>query len=391
MPITESSMSQDAMQKAVSKGLQCAECGARLSVAWGGSHGYNSYILRCVDNIEHTGIRRDMELRPDQVPGFNLFEASKWRRKKMEQKHGQETMKAVAKYQTSALITRDAAREIVETLWKGAPATEKTKAIILCATYNLNPLMNHVFMLPFNRKDGGKDYAVVIGIEATRLLAHRRHNFTYLDLTPRRATKDELEKILGDAVDPKKLYFITKIKDLDTGAECYGLGSWEGPVYGADKGNSPANMGCIHSERQALKRQYPADLPTNVDVVDERFVEGSYRKVDEGTGEIVEVIEATGEIKESKAGEPPVVETVKPPEPPLEAPESTRIGFIDTEWLTASMKTLGWKTEKTLLTWMASKIKGLDMSGKLSDVLARMTKEQAEVFTKELQSVVDLK
>lgn len=43
------------------------------------------------------------------------------------------------------------------------------------------------------------------------------------------------------------------------------------------------------------------------------------------------------------------------------------------------------------MSWIKSKVKGLDCSGKLSDVLARMTREQAEVFTKELQSVVDLK
>lgn len=80
----------------------------------------------------------------------------------------------------------------------------------------------------------------------------------------------------------------------------------------------------------------------------------------------------------------------KPPEPPQEATKSTVVGFVDTEWLTASMKKLKWQ-EKTLTTWIAGKIKGLDCSGKLSDVLGRMTKEQAEVFTKELQSVVDLK
>ena len=288
MPIYESeTITREELEKQ-RKWNVCAVCGGWLNMFIDSETGL--VFLACNDWLRshHEGIARENnELRELNIPT---------RRENMELKHGQENIRALAKYQVTTLITRQMAAEIVETLWKGAPPTDKTKAIILCATYNLNPLMNHLFMLPFKNKEGGKDWAIVIGIEATRLMAKRKHHYTYLDLTPRRATRDELEKILGDKMDPKKLYFITKLKDLDTGEEVYGLGEWEGSVYGTDKGNSPANMASIRSERQALKRQYPAEMPAGVDVVDERFipptVEGDYREVDETTGEIKEPPEA---------------------------------------------------------------------------------------------------
>ena len=105
---------------------------------------------------------------------------------------------------------------------------------------------------------------------------------------------------------------------------------------------------------------------------------------------------AEPKVKEEKPPEPPqkvkpiVAAPAKQAEVPQETVQSTTVGFIDTEWLTASMKKMKW-SEPTLMSWIKSKVKGLDMSGKLSDVLARMTREQAEVFTKELQAVVDLK
>jgi len=284
--ITETQMSKEDMERVVDTGQNCLECGANLTIAWGGHYGHQCFILRCANDIHHQGIKRDFELTPANMPVFLLYDAKKGRRLKMEKEHGKEKINALAKYQNVAVINRETATEIVETLWKGAPTQEKMKAIMLCSTYNLNPLMNHLFMLPFKDKDGGKNWVTVLGIEATRLMAHRKHNFTYLDMTPRSATPEELKQILGKYVDDSAVYQITKIKDLDTGAEAYGLGSWKGTVYGTDKGNTASNMAAIRSERQALKRLYPAEIPANVEVIDESFIEGDYRMVDEETGEI---------------------------------------------------------------------------------------------------------
>ena len=36
----------------------CGECGARLSNPWGGFYGINGYIVRCVKDQDHQGVRR---------------------------------------------------------------------------------------------------------------------------------------------------------------------------------------------------------------------------------------------------------------------------------------------------------------------------------------------
>ena len=45
MPITEEQMTHEQMKLHERKGFVCKECSAPLMVAWGGAHGYNSYIL----------------------------------------------------------------------------------------------------------------------------------------------------------------------------------------------------------------------------------------------------------------------------------------------------------------------------------------------------------
>lgn len=227
----------------------------------------------------------------------------------MEQQFGKENTKALAKYESAVVISRDMAKEIVDTLWKGAPDQEKAKAIILCSTYNLNPLMKHIHLVKYNRWNKertaivGEDWSLIQGIQATRLLAHRNHNFTYIDMSPRRATPEEVETILGDQVKSDQIYAFVHIKDLDNGAEAYGLKGWSAKdrVKGEDKGNTPLHMACIRAERQALEFLYPAEMPTGIEVADERFFPDS--------GELpidAEVIEAEVE---------PVVEALQKRDP----------------------------------------------------------------------------
>lgn len=218
------------------------------------------------------------------------------------QEHGEGKTKALDKYIGVGIITKSIATEIVNTLWGGAPDIEKTKCILLCQTYQLNPLMKHLYLVGYKRYKNSKvvtdsqgkpviDWSIQQGIGATRLLAHRKHNYTYLDFTPRKATKEEVAKILGDTADPNQIYGFTHIKDLDTGAEAFGLRGIDrnANVKGMDKGNTPLNHACIRSERQALDRQYPGEMPQGIDVVDERYMDmENGRQVHTGTGEIFE-------------------------------------------------------------------------------------------------------
>ena len=93
------------------------ECGAGLTLAWGGAFGHNGYIVRCSKDITHSRIARPATLGPYAIPGFNLFNLNKGRRKDMEQKYGPEKTRKLVKYAGTGAITKAIATEIVETLW----------------------------------------------------------------------------------------------------------------------------------------------------------------------------------------------------------------------------------------------------------------------------------
>ncbi|MBA7566823.1 hypothetical protein ES708_08519 [subsurface metagenome] len=304
----------------------------------------------------------------------------------MEQKYGPEKTKVLAKYVGTGAITKAIATEIVETLWGEAPPIEKTKAILLCQTYQLNPLMKHLYLVGYKRRDRDGNYiedgqgnlvldwSMQIGIGATRLMAQRKHNYSYLDLTPRKATQEEIDTILGDTADPNSIYGFVHLKDIDSGAEAYGLRgiSKNERIKGEEKGNTHLNMACVRAERLALDRQYPGEMPQGVEVVDERFIETDYRVVGEKTGEAgVSPPKGGGEIGEP-AGEP----------------EAEGLA-IDPTWLKESLKELKW-TDDTTKTFLVSKYK-VSPQGTLADVINRLTREQAEEFVKAIQQKLEQK
>lgn len=287
---------------------RCRDCGSPLNVYLDTKLG--KAFLACWDwhrTYHDGGYERQAVHREFNIPT---------RREMMNHKFGTEKTKALEKYSApGGVITKPIATQIVETLWGDAPAIEKAKAIMICHQYNLNPLVKHLHMVGYRRRDSNGnfikdkngeyvlDWSIMQGIGATRLIAHRKHNFTYLDLTPRRATQEEIDKILGDTADPKQIYGFTNIRDLETGAESFGLRGYLAAekVKGADKGNSPLNMACIRSERLAIDRLYPGEMPEGIDVIDERFV-------DTNTGEILEVVGGEHPLSmpegDEKTGEP---------------------------------------------------------------------------------------
>ena len=283
----------------------CAECGGSLYV-YLDMKTKQKYIGCSIP--DHKGITRKYQ------PQREDYESGVRRLYEMEQEHGAVKTKALGQYVGTSAITKSIATEIVETLWGEAPLIEKTKAILLCQTYQLNPLMKHIHMVGYKRRDrdgkyikgsDGKDvldWSMMIGIGANRLMAQRKHNYSYLDLTPRQATKEEIDKILGDTADPGSIYGFVHIKDVETGAEAFGLRGIKknDKIKGEEKGNTHLNMACVRAERLALDRQYPGEMPQDAEVIDEAYVE---------VPNVGKVVEATGEIVESEAVE---VEEKKP-------------------------------------------------------------------------------
>lgn len=250
-------------------------CGAALTLAWGGAYGINGYVLKCSRDINHDKIARPAELGPYDIPGFNLFNL-KGRRKEMEEELGKGKATKLIKYEGVVSLTRAEAMEVLQTIWPEAPEVEVLKAAMICHQYGLNPLMKHVFLIPFKRRQKGmvvgEDYVTVLGIKANRLIAHRCGDFSYLDDTPRVMTEEEQKRIFGN-VDNTKIMAITKLKD-SKGNEAPGYGSWpkdEDP-YGTEKGNTRANMAFIRSERNALDRLFAGEMPQGVEVIDEEYI-----------------------------------------------------------------------------------------------------------------------
>jgi hypothetical protein len=208
---------------------------------------------------------------------------------------------------------------------------------MLCVQYELNPLLRHVFLIPFEKKDKqtGKvidtSWALVLGIQANRLIARRAGDFSYVDDTPRAATEDEIKRKYGDEAESIKkanLISITKLRD-SKGNEASGWGLWpkEKTAYGADKGNTKRNMADIRSERQAMDRLFAGKLPQDVEVMDAEYFEvNGVGKVDGQTGEILdeptaEELEAAAEsLNEQEVPEPEETEEEESTQIPIDEP-----------------------------------------------------------------------
>lgn len=281
MPVYESDTITLEELKKLRKQNVCAICGGWLNLFFDTQS--SLVFLACNDwlRTHHEGIARLSEYRELNIPTW---------REKMEKQIGAEKTNKLVKYQGITSLTRPQAMEIMETIWPGAPALDKVAVAILCSDYGLNPLANHVFLIPFKEK-----WVRVWGIKAKRLLASRKGDYSYLDMTPRLMTEEEQVKVWG-AVDQNNLCFMTHLKDMKSAAEAYGYGKWplEEKPYGTDKGNSQANMASIRSESQALDRLRPAEMPTGFAIADEQYIEA--KVIDTTTGEIIE-----GEVKEIKA------------------------------------------------------------------------------------------
>ena len=72
MPVYESEMPFEVMTKRA-KTHKCGECGGMLTVCWGGSYGYNEYILRCAENFDHDTLTDYQKPSKEYEEGNKLF------------------------------------------------------------------------------------------------------------------------------------------------------------------------------------------------------------------------------------------------------------------------------------------------------------------------------
>jgi len=317
---------------------KCKDCGANLNVYLDVESG--KAFLACWDwHRTHHQSGYEREAGPPFEPNLAT------RREEMDQEYGKGKADAVAKYFGQTSLQKVELQDIIETLWPEAPDIEKTKAIMLCATYGLNPLNKHIFLIPFNKGEPDETWALVMSIHCKRLLASRRGPFSYVDNTPRVMTNDEQQKVFGEVLNDR-LYVITKLRDPKTTAESVGYGFWfnKDKPKGENKGNTRFNMAAIRSESQALDRLRPGEMPLGVEAVEESAIEGEYSLIAEGAGIKTVPEEATGESR-TGAGVIPATkgETSKiASAPPAEPEEVTE----DRSRIQGSIKRIGWNQPK---------------------------------------------
>jgi hypothetical protein len=243
----------------------CAECGGGLTTPW--SPILHKTILVCGKDRSHTGYRK-----PDE--GLDRL---------IQMKAGEEEIKNYligkeCRMKTNTLLpvvqTEEQAARLVRRCWPGAPDADVTRAAIVCFKYNLDPLMKHIYLLPFKTATGYK-WELVMGIRASRIITHRHTPFTYAD-GPRAMNEEEQKKIIGKVDESTRFWAICYLKDIKTGQSVPGYGFIDraSPIHGTDKGNSFENMAFIRAERNALDRLAPEVLP-DIETVDDKFVNGT--------------------------------------------------------------------------------------------------------------------
>jgi len=282
------------------KKKRCQVCHGPLDVFLDVDRG--KAFLACQDwrRTHHEGVERVAQ--PPFEPNIPT------RRRDMVEELGEEKATKLKKYEGVVSLSQAQAMEVLQTIWPEAPEVEVLKAGMVCHQYGLNPLMRQVFLIPFKRRDKqgrviGEDWVTVLGIKANRLIAHRSGGFSYLDDTPRIMTDEEQKRIFGE-VDNSRIWAITKLRD-SKGNEAAGYGSWpkgEEP-YGTEKGNTKANMAFIRSERNALDRLFPGEMPQGVEVIDEEYAAEAALTGAEGGEERGTAIEAATGQKETIGGE----------------------------------------------------------------------------------------
>lgn len=264
----------------------CGECGTPLRLPWGGSFGIQGHVVMCGQNPDHQGFTKPLSYTRALAEGKEIpipikDNIERKRRQRMTEQLGPETAGAVERYRGVTSLTQAQATEVLFSIWPKAPPMEVFKAALLCHTYGLNPLMKHVYLVPFtDYKTKEVTWTLILGIAATRLIASRKRPYGYVD-GPRAMTKEEQETING-AFDPDNFWAITIVKDL-LGNQAPGYGSWprsEEP-HGTNKGNTKANMARIRSERNALDKLLPGEMPTGVEVMDIDFLPAPAQHVEE--------------------------------------------------------------------------------------------------------------
>ena len=442
MPYYLETDDRDLLKKLMRRNV-CAECGGELEAFYDLKR--HLPYLQCKATPGHEGIGREpTRYEMEGLASLNI----PTKREILKKEYGELTTE-LEQYQGGGQLTQEAAMSILKLVYPKCPEVQIIRTAILCRDFGLHPLMKEVYLIPFKNKEGGQDWATVIGITANRKIASAKKGaFSFEDDSPRAASHTEIVKQFGDNSHEEQdnIVSICKLRgEKGNTATGFGLYPKNANPYGTDKGNTPRNMANIRAERLALDRLPGAPMPLkNLDVIDVAYADvPEIGKVDKGTGEILE-----GVAREIPSEDAPPPDRNEPPslkehwceehgceyerktrgsaiwyahkkpdgkwcnekkkangqgdaeEPAAEESDTEpaaapppAMNQIDLDWVTESLATLrkakiqAWD-ERLLLEYMKSSY-GVE-AATVIEAVAKLDKGQAIHFTKRIQETLDL-
>jgi len=348
------------------------ECGAGLTLPWGGSWGIDSYVIKCAANPKHDKVVPVKSLtrlwkEGGELPSFIKDSIErKFRRQIVEQNN----VKAMVIKQDADKLGTYLAARFPKDLAKSGAALDFAR---WCIAHQLEPIRDCV---PFQ----GTPYICVEWLDRKASEDRSFKGYSYkvfgsqdkeaLDFDPKDLVVECQANWAGLEKPLVGLGVVTRMeRESATGGEIdevTGKG-YRSPVVRLH----PQTMLFKRARAAVLKQRYHIPAPILEELPYTTVVEAEYRIVTEspkGDGE-------TGETS-------PAVEE----EPPGEAIEGE--GFnIELTWLKESKKALKWSDE-TMKTFLVSQSK-VSPVGTLEDVIKRLSREQAEEFVNEINSRVE--
>ena len=339
--ITEKEMTKQDMRRVEANGYLCRECQSRLIVTW--SSEKNCFILRCSEDINHTGItRHDIK-----------FE------NKLRRYHSMESTELMRMGESQMLKRVEMAKFPQE-----LTVADKKLLAQVAITYGFDPLMGEVSIYqgrPFVSIDGryrkAQESGLLDGVETRPATEQERKDWQIPD---------------GDYFFRAEVYV--------KGASHPFIG-W-GRVHKAEtiggKGfkpveKNPQRMAEKRAEAQALRKAFHIPLPSVEDI-------GTPEYDIESTA--VAVNTTTGEIAEPKPRKEKQAKIEEPAQKPEEA-KSTE-SKVDLQWLKESLEQLQWADCGEYLM-SKYKVKGQ----RISEIVGKLSPEQQAEFVEEVQRRLD--
>jgi len=369
----------------IAKRNLCAECGAELQIHTNPEKG--TLEIGCL-NREHHGFIERTTYTQEFRRGAELHPAIRDNiERRMILPGGQSIGAALA---------------MIQTRFPRADMDQPSAALFLwdCVRLDLDPLLGEIFPATFKTKDKDNvEHKVVQPIisedgwlslaaracpeewagppRTMRLEEYLQTQDAYKEKTYTEV-KEIVKEIKGDLCNDPEAYVWVAVGHRKDQEDTLAYGWYKSSEQGVVAKNLPGNQARVRAIKRWVREVFPEAkarmkemtaewMERAGDVRDiQNIIEAEYHIV---TEEPPELTEKAGEATGEKVG--------------TAAPAKTKVGPIDPTWLEETLKEIKW-SEDTASTWVASQF-GVAAEGKLTEVLSRLTREQAEKFVKELQ------